>query len=250
MWALLGARPVDVLAWESFGAGWAEDIQQQLKLEARLLDADYGALPDLRAVDFDRDVVFTWNGTTSGVRVPNADWIPHDRAGLVLCDATSAVFAMDVEFEKLDVVTWSWQKVLGGEAAHGMLALSPRAVERLQQHTPGLAAAQDLPAGGEGQAAREPLRRRHDQHAVDALRRGRARRAGVGRARGRAARPDPSLGGEPLGHHRLGGAYRRGSTSWRAIRPRARAPRSACRSPTRTSTRRTPARARPRWPRW
>jgi phosphoserine aminotransferase len=136
MWALLGARPVDVLAWESFGAGWAEDIQQQLKTEARLLDADYGALPDLRAVDFDRDVVFTWNGTTSGVRVPNADWIPRDRAGLVLCDATSAVFAMDVEFEKLDVVTWSWQKVLGGEAAHGMLALSPRALERLQQHTP------------------------------------------------------------------------------------------------------------------
>jgi phosphoserine aminotransferase len=136
MWALLGPRPVDVLAWESFGSGWAEDVQQQLKLEARALEAEYGRLPNLRDVDFDHDVIFTWNGTTSGVRVPNANWIPKDRAGLVLCDATSAVFAMNVDFEKLDVVTWSWQKVLGGEAAHGMLALSPRAVERLKAHTP------------------------------------------------------------------------------------------------------------------
>lgn len=136
MWSLLGPRAVDVLVWESFGAGWAEDVQQQLRIEARVLEAEYGALPDLRAVDFDRDVIFTWNGTTSGVRVPNASWIPHDRAGLVLCDATSAVFAMNVDFEKLDVVTWSWQKVLGGEAAHGMLALSPRAVERLDRHAP------------------------------------------------------------------------------------------------------------------
>ena len=136
MWSLLGARPVDVLVWESFGAGWAEDVQQQLRIEARVLDAEYGALPDLRAVDFDRDVIFTWNGTTSGVRVPNANWIPRERGGLVLCDATSAVFAMNVDFEKLDVVTWSWQKVLGGEAAHGMLALSPRAAERLMAHTP------------------------------------------------------------------------------------------------------------------
>lgn len=136
IWNLLGPRPVDVLVWESFGAGWAEDVQQQLRIEARVLQAEYGALPDLRAVDFDRDVIFTWNGTTSGVRVPNARWIPREREGLVLCDATSAVFAMDVDFEKLDVVTWSWQKVLGGEAAHGMLALSPRAVERLVTHTP------------------------------------------------------------------------------------------------------------------
>lgn len=136
MWSLLGPRAVDVLVWESFGAGWAEDVQQQLRIEARVLEAEYGALPDLRAVDFDRDVIFTWNGTTSGVRVPNASWIPRDRAGLVLCDATSAVFAMNVDFEKLDVVTWSWQKVLGGEAAHGMLALSPRAVERLDRHAP------------------------------------------------------------------------------------------------------------------
>jgi phosphoserine aminotransferase len=136
LWSLLGARGVDVLVWESFGQGWAEDVQQQLHVDARVLAADYGALPDLRSVDFDRDVVFTWNGTTSGVRVPNADWIPSERGGLTICDATSAVFAMDVAFDKLDVVTWSWQKVLGGEAAHGMLALSPRAVERLQSTTP------------------------------------------------------------------------------------------------------------------
>ncbi len=136
LWSLLGARGVDVLVWESFGQGWAEDVQQQLHLDARVLAADYGALPDLRSVDFDRDVIFTWNGTTSGVRVPNADWIPRERGGLTICDATSAVFAMDVAFDKLDVVTWSWQKVLGGEAAHGMLALSPRAVERLQSYTP------------------------------------------------------------------------------------------------------------------
>jgi len=136
LWSLLGARGVDVLVWESFGQGWAEDVQQQLHVDARVLAADYGALPDLRSVDFDRDVIFTWNGTTSGVRVPNADWIPSERGGLTICDATSAVFAMDVAFDKLDVVTWSWQKVLGGEAAHGMLALSPRAVERLQSTTP------------------------------------------------------------------------------------------------------------------
>ncbi|MCU0669675.1 MAG: phosphoserine aminotransferase, partial [Myxococcota bacterium] len=132
MWSLLGERPVDVLAWESFGQEWVVDATKQLKLEARVLDAPYGDLPDLAQVDFARDVVFPWNGTTAGVRVPNGDWIPDDRAGLVLCDATSAVFAMDVAWPKLDVVTWSWQKVLGGEAAHGMLGLSPRAVARLE----------------------------------------------------------------------------------------------------------------------
>ncbi len=137
MWTMLGARGVDVLAWESFGSGWLTDATKQLKLDdLRTFEADYGELPDLSAVDCDRDVLFTWNGTTSGVRVPNADWIPADRKGLTFCDATSALYAMDVDWSKCDVVTWSWQKVLGGEAAHGMLALSPRAVERLESYTP------------------------------------------------------------------------------------------------------------------
>ena len=137
LWSLLGPRPVDVLAWESFGEGWVTDIVKQLALEGvRTLRAPYGELPDLASVDFASDVVFAWNGTTSGVRVPDARWIPDDRGGLVVCDATSAVFAQDLDFSKLDVVTFSWQKVLGGEGAHGVLILGPRAVERLESHTP------------------------------------------------------------------------------------------------------------------
>ena len=136
MWSLLGARPVTMVAWESFGAGWVTDAVKQLKLDADVRTADYGRIVDMVAVDYDTDVVFTWNGTTSGVRMPHGDMIPADRAGLTICDATSAAFAMDLPWDKLDVVTFSWQKVMGGEAAHGMLIRSPRAVERLESHTP------------------------------------------------------------------------------------------------------------------
>lgn len=137
MWSLLGPRGVEVLAWESFGSVWVTDAVKQLRLPNTTAKvADFGKLPDLSAVDFDNDVVFTWNGTTSGVRVPNADWIPAERAGLTICDATSAAFAMALDYDKLDVVTFSWQKIMGGEAAHGVLIMGPRAVERLESHTP------------------------------------------------------------------------------------------------------------------
>ncbi|MCC5957667.1 MAG: phosphoserine transaminase [Natronohydrobacter sp.] len=136
MWSLLGARKVTMVAWESFGAGWVTDAVKQLKLDADVRTADYGHIVDMAAIDYDTDVVFTWNGTTSGVRMPNGDMIPDDRAGLTICDATSAAFAMDLPWDKLDVTTFSWQKVMGGEAAHGILILSPRAVERLESYTP------------------------------------------------------------------------------------------------------------------
>ena len=137
MWSLLGPRPVDVLAWESFGEGWVTDIVKQLKLkDTRVLKAPYGELPDLASVNFDNDVIFTWNGTTSGARVPNGDWIPADRKGLTIADSTSAVFAQRLDWQKLDVVTFSWQKALGGEGGHGVLILSPRAVERLESYAP------------------------------------------------------------------------------------------------------------------
>jgi len=136
LWNLLGARPATLLAWESFGEGWVTDAVRQLKIDAEVVRAEYGALPDLAAVDTDRDVVFTWNGTTAGVRVPDGEWIAADRAGLTICDATSAAFAVDLPWDRLDATTFSWQKVLGGEGAHGVLILSPRAVERLESYTP------------------------------------------------------------------------------------------------------------------
>ena len=179
MWAMLGQRPVTAQAWESFGEGWVTDAVKQLKLDPTVLRADYGDLPDLSAVDWSNDVLFTWNGTTSGVRVPDGDWIAEDRAGLSFADATSAVFAYDLPWDKIDVATFSWQKVLGGEGAHGVLILGPRAVERLERFAP----ERPLPKVfrlTRRQAQRGHLPRRDHQHPLDAVRRGHDLRARMG----------------------------------------------------------------------
>ncbi len=227
LWTLLGARGVDVLAWESFGEGWVTDIVKQLKIkDARTLKAAYGELPDLAEVNFDNDVVFTWNGTTSGVRVPNGDWIPADRKGLTICDATSAAFAQDLDWPKLDVVTFSWQKALGGEAAHGVIILSPRAAERLTTYTPAwpLPKLFRLTKGGkltegifEGETINTPSMLCVEDY-IDALAMGEGarRRQGAVRPRRRQRRGDRRMGradaldrlprersGDPLQHQRL-----------------------------------------------
>ena len=228
LWSLLGERGVDMLAWESFGQGWVTDVVKQLKLEnARVLTAGYGELPDLDDINFSHDVVFTWNGTTSGVRVPNGDWIPDDRAGLTICDATSAAFAMDLPWHKLDVVTYSWQKVMGGEGQHGMLILGPRAVERLESYTPKwpLPKIFRLTKGGkliEGVFAGSTINTPSMLAVEDAL-------DGLKWAEslGGTAGADQARRRQPRGDRRLGRQARRGSTSW-PTRPEIRSCTSVC----------------------
>ena len=207
LWSLLGARPVDILAFESFGEGWATDVVKQLRLaDARVLSAPYGRLPDLAAVDFSHDVVFPWNGTTSGVRVPNGDWIARDRVGLTICDATSAAFAMALPWDRLDVVTWSWQKVLGGEAAHGMLALSPHAVARLETYKPAWPLPKIFRLTSGGKLIEAIFKGETIEHTLDAVRRGRAGRAALGGIGRRTGRADCTVGSQSRGDCAMGGA--------------------------------------------
>ena len=207
LWSLLGPRGVDVLAWEAFSRDWVTDITEQLKLtDVRALLAPYGELPDLPKVDFDRDVVFAWNGTTSGVRVPNGDFIAGDRKGLTICDATSAVFAQEIDWPKLDAATFSWQKVLGGEAQHGMLILSPRAVQRLESHTPAWPLPKLFRMTRGGKLNAELFEGSTINTPVDAVRAGLSRRARLGGKRRRGRGHHRALECQCGGHRRMGGA--------------------------------------------
>jgi phosphoserine aminotransferase len=192
MWTMLGAREVTALAWESFGEGWVTDVVKQLKLDATVVRADYGQLPDLDKVDWSSDVLFTWNGTTSGVRVPDAEWIPADREGLSFADATSAVFAYDIDWTKIDVATFSWQKVLGGEGGHGVLILGPRAVERLENFTPDRPLPKVFRLVSKGKLA-EGVFKGETINTLDAGRRGRDLCSGMGQGRGRSGRSAGAL---------------------------------------------------------
>ena len=233
LWSLLGPRGVDVLAWEAFSRDWVTDITEQLKLtDVRPLLAAYGELPDLAQVDFNRDVVFAWNGTTSGVRVPSGDFIAADRKGLTICDATSAVFAQEIDWTKLDAATFSWQKVLGGEAQHGMLILSPARGGAAGEPYAGLAAAEAVPHDARRQAQRRAVRGLDHQHPLDALRAGLSRRARLGGPRRRARGHHRALECQCIDHRRMGGADPLGRFPRPRAARRARTHPSASRSST------------------
>ena len=224
LWSLLGARGVDVLVWDSFGARWRADIVEQLRLDdVRVFESDYGALPDLSAVDGGRDVVFTWNATSSGVRVPDGEWIAADRQGLAICDATSAAFAMELPWDKLDVATWSWQKALGGEAAHGTIVLSPRAVERFEVLHAIAADPTAVPPRRRRAPERGAISRPRPQHPLVAVRRGRHRRPDMGRLDRRTGGADRPFRGQSRRDRALGRADRVDSRS--SLRTRERVPR-------------------------